>query len=153
MTLPAQRAGDAINASASDLARVWRAGRAAARPLVFPGLLDGVVESFLALAGEALAGGRDPALVWPATTGVIRVPRDGRRTREELEAEWDLVEEVLAASLGALDAGDEAVLWVKRAVVIGRAGTRSLPAAGGPRGVLAVKLLSDPRATRRVRSA
>jgi hypothetical protein len=153
VTLPTLRAGDALAASATDLARVWRAGRAAARPFAFPGLLDGVVESFLALAGEALAEGRDPALVWPGTSGVVRLPRDARRAREELEAEWDLVEEVLVASLRALDADDEAVRWVERAVVIARAGARALGGAGGPHGVLAVRVLSDPGATRRGRGA
>jgi len=153
VTLSDRRVGDALAASAPDLARVWRAGRAAARPQAFPGLLDGLIESFFGLAGEALADGRDPALVWPSTSGVVRVPRDARRARAELEAEWDLVEEVLVASLRALEARDEATLWVKRAVVIARAGARALGAPGGPAGVLAVRLLSDPGATRRARGA
>lgn len=153
MTLDARRAGDALAASALDLARVWRAGRAAARPNAFPGFLDGVIESYLQVAGELLAEGRDPALVWPATTGLVRVPRNARLAREELDAEWDLVEEVLTAALRALHAGDAAVEWVKRAVVIARSGTRALGRAGGPRGVLAVSLLSDAAATRRARGA
>ncbi len=153
VTLDPRRAGDALVTSAIDLARVWRAGRAGARPHAFPGLLDGVVESFLAVAGTALAEGRDPALVWSATTGVVRLPRDARRTREELDAEWDLVEEVLAAALRALDAGDGPVEWMKRAVVIARGGVRTLGSAAGPPGVLAVRLHSDPAATRRARGA
>lgn len=153
MTLETRRAGDALSASAVDLARVWRAGRAAARPGAFPGLLDGAIESFLARAGELLADGRDPALVWPATEGLVRLPRDARCAREELDAEWDLVEEVLGAALRALDADEAAVEWVKRAVVIARAGSRTLGRAGGPPGVLGVALLSDPAATRRARGA
>lgn len=149
MSLDAHRTGDALAASAPDLARVWRAGRAAARPAAFPGLLDGVIESFLAALGEALADGGDPALVWTATTGVVRLPRDARRALEELDAEWDLVEEVLGASLQALDAERAAAEWIERAVVLARAGARSLGAAGGPPGILAVRLLSDPAATRR----
>ena len=152
MTLDARRAGDALATAAVDLARVWRAGRAAARPDVFPGLLDGVIESFMHTAGELMAGGRDPALVWPATAGVVRVPRDARRAREELDAEWDLVEEVLTSALRALQAGDAAVEWVTRAVVIGRAAMRTIGRAGGPPGVLAVALRSDPAATRRGRA-
>ena len=152
MTLDLRRAGDAISASAADLARVWRAGRAAARPSAFPGLLDGVVESFLVQSGEALAEDRDPALVWPAAQGVVRLPLDARRAGDELDAEWDLVEEVLTAALQALDAGDGALEWVRRAVVISRAGTRTLGAAGGPPAVLAVRLHSDPAATRRARA-
>ena len=130
MSLDAQRTGDALAVSAPDLARVWRAGRAAARPHAFPGLLDGVLESFLAALGGALAGGRDPALVWSETGGVVRLPRDARRAREELEAEWDLVEEVLDASLQALRADAAAAEWIGRAVVFARAGTRSLAAGG-----------------------
>lgn len=148
MTLDVHRAGDAIATSAADLARVWRAGRAAARAGAFPGLLDGVVEPFLAALGAGLAAGRDPALIWTETTGVVRLPRDRRRAGEELEAEWDLVEEVLGASLQALDAEPAAREWIDRAVVLARLGARAL-GAGGPPGVLAVRLLSDPAATRR----
>lgn len=153
MTPEARRAGDALAASAADLARVWRAGRAAARTGAFPGLLDGVVESFLQVAGELLSGGRDPALAWPAVHGVVRLPRDARRAREELDAEWDLVEEVLGAALQALQAGDAAIEWTRRAVVIARAGTRALGHSPGPAGVLPIALLSDPAATRRARGA
>ena len=149
--MDAHRAGDALAASALDLARVWRAGRAAARPEAFPGLLDGLVESFLQVAGELLAEGRDPALVWPASAGVVRIPRDAQRAHEELDAEWDLVEEVLAAALQALQAGEAAVEWMRRAVVIGRAGTRHLGPRSGPPGVLALSVLSDAGATRRGR--
>jgi hypothetical protein len=152
VTLDARRVGDALAASAADLARVWRAGRAAARPNAFPGLLDAVVESFLAAAGEGFAEGRDPALIWPATAGVVRLPIDTRRAVEELDAEWDLVEEVLAAALKALDAGDAALEWSRRATVIARAGARTLGSAGGPAAILAVRLLSDPAATRRARA-
>ena len=149
MSLDARRAGDALAASAADLARVWRAGRAAARPGAFPGLLDGLVEPFLSTMGEALAAGRDPALVWTDTVGVVRLPRDARRGGEELEAEWDLVEEVLETSLRALDAEPAAVEWIERALVLARAGTRALARGGGTPGVLVVRLLSDPAATRR----
>jgi hypothetical protein len=151
VSLDPRLTGDALTIAASDLARVWRAGRAAVRPAAFPGLIDGVLESFLAGAGEALADGRDPALVWASTTGVVRLARDERRTREELDAEWALVEEVLAASLRALDAGDPALEWVRRAIAIARAGIQSLD-RDGPEGVLAVRLYSDPAATRRARA-
>ena len=62
-------------------------------------------------------------------------------------------EEVLAAALRALDAGDGAVEWVNRAVVLARAGARSAGAAGGSRAVLAVRLLSRPAAARHARGA
>ena len=152
MTLDRRRAGDALAASSEDLARVWRAGRASARPAAFPGLLDGVVDSYLLQAGDALANGRDPALVWPATEGMVRLAvRDPLRTTQELDAEWDLVEEVLVAALRALDADEDAVEWARRAVVLARAGARTLR-RGGPPGVLPVILHSDPAATRVARA-
>jgi len=152
VTLDPRRAGDAVAASSEDLARVWRAGRASARPAAFPGLLDGVIVSFLMQAGDALANGRDPALVWPATEGVIRLDvRDPELTATEVEAEWDLVEEVLVAALRALEAGEDTVQWAARAVVLARSGTRTIR-HGGPPGVLAVRLHSDPAALRVARA-
>jgi hypothetical protein len=152
VTLDTRRVGEGIFGSAVDLARVWRAGRASSRPAAFPGLIDGIVESFLSTAGEALAAGRGPALVWPATTGVVRIDtRDPDRGDEELDAEWDLVAEVLEAALRALDADDDAIEWAGRATVLARAGTRALP-SGGPPGVLAVHLHSDPAAMRLART-
>ena len=152
MTLDRRRSGDAIAGSAEDLARVWRAGRASTRPIAFPGLLDGVVEPFLRAAGEALASDRDPATVWPATSGVVRLDaRDRESTLEELEAEWDLVREVLGAALRALGADEGASVWMERALETARAGTRALSGAGAP-GIVAAHLHSDPAAMRRARS-
>jgi len=153
VTLDRRRAGEALSNAAPDLARVWRAGRAAARPGTFPGLLDGIAEAFIARAGEALAAGRDPALVWPSVEGPVRVhARDARRTREELEAEWDLLEEVLQTACQALDAGDAVREWIARAVVMARGGARALTGVGGPPGVLVVRLYSEAAATRRGRA-
>jgi hypothetical protein len=152
VTLDARRAGDALAASSVDLARVWRAGRASARPAAFPGLLDGVIESFLLQAGDALANGRDPALVWTWTEGVVRLDvRDPKLTAAELDAEWDLVEEVLDAALRALEVGEESIEWARRAVVLSRAACRTLRSGGG-RGVLPVLLHSDPAAMRIARA-
>ena len=142
MTLDPRRVGDALFTSAPDLARVWRAARAAARPSAFPGLLDGIIESYLATAGEALAAGSSPAVVWPATTGVVRIDaKDPAREAEELEGEWDLVSEVFVAALGALDADDEAVAWAERAIVLARAAARSLR-SDAPPGILVAHLHS-----------
>jgi hypothetical protein len=153
MTLDARRAGDALSASAADLARAWRASRLAARPERFPGVLDGVVEAFFALAGETLADGRDPALVWPALAGVVRIDaRDPRRTRADLDAEWDLAEEVLHAACSALGAGDAAREWISRAIVLARTGARSL-ARGGPRAILVVRLHGATGTRRRARAS
>jgi len=152
VTLEVHRAGDALAASADELARMWRSARAAARPDQLPGSLDGLIESFFVLVGEGLATGRDPVLLWPAAVGVVRVDgRDARRTRSELDAEWDLAEQVLQAACQTLDAGDAAREWISRAVVIARTGSRMLPEGGGPRGILTVRMLSG--ATRRARAS
>lgn len=136
MTLSARRAGDAIARAAVQLLQVWRASRAEARPDVFPGLLDGLLEDFFARAGEALAEGRDPALVWPAAAGLVRLDaHDLARSHAELDAEWDLAEEVLRSACEALDAGDGAAEWLARAIVIARSGARTLDRGGGPPGV------------------
>ena len=152
MTLDAHRAGEALSASAGELARIWRSARAGARPDLFPGYLDGLIEPFVALAGEGLAAGRDPALLWPAAEGVVRVDgRDERRTLRELDAEWDLAEEVLHAACQTLDAGGAAREWISRAIVIARTGSRTLTDGSGPSGVLTVRMLSRG-ATRRARA-
>jgi hypothetical protein len=152
VTLDARRAGDALSASSEDLARVWRAGRSSERPAAFPGLLDGVIESFMRSVGDALATGRDAALVWTATSGVVRlVAGNTAGSLEELDAEWNLVEEVLVSALRSLEVDKAVVEWAVSAVGHARAGTRGLQ-AGGPPGVLAVRLHSDPAAMRRARS-
>lgn len=152
MTLDARRTGDALALAAPDLGRVWRSGRAAARPGVSPGLLDGLVEPFFALAGEALAAGRHPALLWPAAAGVVRVfAGDPRRTRAELDAEWDLAEQVLHAASRTLDAGDDAREWISRAIAIARGGSRALPERSGAPAILTVRLFCRTGATRRGR--
>jgi hypothetical protein len=153
VSLDARRAGEALAAAAADLARVWRAARAAERTEAFPGLLDGLVEPFLALAAEALAAGRHPALLWPAAAGTVRsIAGDPRRTREELEAEWDVLEQVLGAACRALDADEEAREWIARALALARAGARRLPDREGAPGILTVRVYSDPAATRRARA-
>jgi hypothetical protein len=150
VTLDPRRTGDAIAAAAADLARVWRAARAAARPGFFPGLLDGLVEPFLAAAGEALADGRHAALVWPSVAGVVRLQAgDLGATAAELEAEWDLAEQVLHDACKALDAGEGAREWVSRAIAIARTGTRTLARGDAPDAVLVVWVHSAPAVRRR----
>ena len=153
MTLDVRRSADALAASTEDLARAWRGARAAARPGCFPGLLDGLIEPLLALAADALAGDGDPGAPWAAVVGVVRVDaRDRRRTLGELDAEWDVLEQVLHAACDALGAGEDVRGWISRALVIARAGSWTLLAGGGPRGVLVVKVFSEFGATRRARA-
>lgn len=151
MTLEARRAGDAIARSAGNLARIWRAARVQARTLRFPGLLDGIVEDFLSRAGEGLAAARDPALVWPRTKGLVRLdPCDLAASRAEIDAEWDLASEVLDSACEALDAGEAAAEWLARAIVIARAGSRTLDEGGGPEGIAVAWLLSATRPAARI---
>jgi hypothetical protein len=149
VTPEARRAGEAIAASAGELTRVWRSARLQARPGAFPGLLDGVMEGFFTRAGEALAADRDPALLWPSTTGIVRLdPVALDRSREEIEAEWDLAVAVLASACEALGAGEAAAEWLERAIVLARAGSRTLDARGGPRTIVVVWALSGLGARR-----
>jgi len=146
VTLEARRAGDAIARSAGDLARIWRASRVQLRSVHFPGLLDGLVEDFFARAGEALGAGRDPALVWPATTGLLRLdPRDVARSHAQIDAEWDLAAGVLDSACESLDAGEAAAEWIARAVLVARSGSRTLERGGAPEGVAIAWLLSKVR--------
>jgi hypothetical protein len=154
VTLDPRRSANALAASAPELARAWRGARGAARPSCFPGLLDGLVEPLVALAAEALGDGRDPATPWAGAVGIVRVDaHDRRRTLAELDAEWDVMEQVLRAACDALGAGEDVRGWISRALVIARAGSWTLLAGGGPRGILAVKVFSDLGATRRARAA
>ncbi len=142
MTPATRLAGEALARAAPELARLWRGARRHARPDPFPGLLDGIVEDFFARAGEGLAEGRDPALVWPEIVGTVRFdPKAAFRSQDEIELEWDLVDRVLASARSALRA-DDAAEWLSRAVVIARNGSRTVHAHAGPPGVVVVWLLS-----------
>ena len=150
MKAATRRAGEGIAASAGELARLWRATRAQARPDVWPGLMDGLVDELFLRTGEALAAGGDPARVFPSLAGLVRIdPRERDRSRAELDAEWDVAERVLEAACDALAAGEEVRLWLSKAVVVGRAYTRRLDRGGGPRGIVVAWLLSGLAAARR----
>jgi hypothetical protein len=139
VSLDARRSGDAIAESSGDLARLWRSAIAHSRPQVWPGLLDGIAEDMFLRAGESLAAGRDPALLWPEILGVIRLDaRDADRSRAELESEWDVFASVLASACDALSSGDEVREWLARAVAAARAGARTLEQDRGRRGLLVV---------------
>jgi hypothetical protein len=153
MSLDARRAAEALMAAGPDLVRVWRSARAAERPGIFPGFLDALVEPFLAVAAEALADGRHPALLWSGLAGVVRVDaRDPARTRSELDVEWALLEHVLHAACQALDADADVRDWIARAVAIARGGARRLPEREGAPGILTVRVFSGIAPTRRVRA-
>ena len=145
-----RRAGDAIAESAGELARLWRTTRAQARPDVWPGLMDGLADELFVRVGEALAAGLDPALLWPGLGGVVRIdPGDRKRSRAELDAEWDVFESVLGAACDALGCGETVGEWLSRALVIARAGARTLDAGGGPPGIVVAWWLSGLASARR----
>jgi hypothetical protein len=153
LRLEARRAGEAIAASAGELARLWRATHAQRGSAYWPGILDGLVDELFLRLGEGLAAARDPALVWPELGGVVRLDARAREaSRAELDAEWDDLEGVLAGAREALAAPEAVAEWLARAAVLARAGSRALAAGGGPAGVLVVWWLSPP-ATRRPRAA
>ncbi len=143
MSAEARRAGEAIAVSAGELARLWRASRLQACPDVWPALLDGIVDDLFARVGDGLAEDRDPALVWTELGGAVRVdPLDRDRSRAEIDREWDVIQSVLEAACEALAAGGEVREWIGRALVLARAGSRTVDEGGGPRGILVVWWLS-----------
>lgn len=139
----ARRAGEALAQAAAELARIWRAARLEAPPEVFPGALDGVVESLVAAVGEALVMGRSPADAWGRAEGVVRVDPDPARTDATFRAEIRLVGEVLASACEALRASAEVTDFVAQAVEATRQALEALVDGGRPpAGVLVVTLAS-----------
>jgi hypothetical protein len=125
--LDTRRTGAALVAAVDELVRVWRSARGAARPGVFPGLADGLVGPFVERAGSALAAGEPPLGPWPRTVGAVRLdPKDVDASVREIEAEWDLLVEVLRASCEALDSDPAAFEWLEKAIATARAGTAAL---------------------------
>jgi hypothetical protein len=140
-----ERTGAAIAEAAGDLARVWRGARSDASPDTFPGAIDGVVEFFVARAGDALAVGGDPADAWTATLGIVRLAAGPGEAERGIEAEWRLLGEVLAAACDTLEAAPSGAEFLARAVEAARRGIGSLRAGSGPRGVVVVHQRSGLR--------
>lgn len=150
MNAEGRRAGEAIASSAAELARLWRNTRAQSSPDVWPGLLDGIADDAFLRLGEALAAGRDPALVWPSLVGIVRYdPRDPDRWRAEIDSEWNTLQAVLSGACDALGSGADVREWIARALVIARAGSRTLDEGGGPQGIVVVWWLSGLASPRR----
>jgi hypothetical protein len=131
-----REAGEAIAAAAGELTRIWRAARAQARPGVFPGASDGLVERFVGGLGEALVHGRPAEEAWARLDGVVRLdPAAEGEAEEELRAEWRILGEVLAAACDALRASPEVVDAAARAVEAARHGLERIRTEAPP-GVL-----------------
>jgi hypothetical protein len=153
MTLDARAAGQALQAVAPELTRIWRQVRAEARPGVFPGLVDGVVEALLREAGAALERGEDLAGTWAATAGVVRTDaRDPAAAEREIAIEWLILGEVLAAAYDALQTPAPARAALARAVDAARAAAPDLARGRGSSGILVVRVLSPLAPRERARS-
>lgn len=140
MNLDARHTGEALVSAADELLRIWRAARGAARPGVFPGVLDGAMGAFLIQAGSALAAGEPPLGAWPRTAGAVRLdPADPAASIREIEAEWDLLVEVVRASCEALGSEPGAFEWLEKAIAAARAGAPALlDRSARPTGVVIV---------------
>lgn len=144
MTLDLRSSGDALCAVATDLVRVWRATRFTAGASVFPGVLDGVIEDFLARVGDSLLQGAPPEEAWRATGGVVRVLRHDR-SAPLLAAEWALARDVLLSACDALEVAPEAVEAAGKAVDAAAAATEQLLGGAAPARILRVHQLGGFR--------
>lgn len=144
-------AGRILAQSAEELTRIWRLARASSRRQAFPGLLDGVVPSFLAEAGRILAEGGPPEAVWPAVAGTLRLsPSLGPA---ELTAEWAVAMEVLAAVCESFGSEPAVAEWLARAVADAERGSTALANGGGasrPPGLLLLRVLGEMSPPKRV---
>jgi hypothetical protein len=135
--------GRALRRAAPELTRVWRLARAQAQRPVFPGLLDGLVPSFLGEAGRLLVEGGDPGAAWGSTAGTLRLASaDGG---EELTVEWALLMEVLGAACESFQAEPAVGEWLAKAIAEAERGTAAVASgvegAPLPPGVLAFRTL------------
>lgn len=148
MTSGRAAAGEAISASAAELARLWRAMRLQAPRHTQTGLVDGIVADLLVRIGDGLAAGGDAAAAWGGVAGAVRLdPRDPDRSRAQVDAEWDALESVLDGACQALAAADDVRAWIAQALAAARAGARTLGEHGGPSGVVVVWSLDERAAT------
>jgi hypothetical protein len=151
MALGLVACGKAIAQSADELARIWRLARTPARPDVFPGLLDGIVQAFFARAGQLMAAGQQPEGVWQGLSGMVRwAPSLGAK---ELTQEWAVAMEVLTAACESLAAEPGVAQWLARAVAQAEKGTAALRdekvPADCPKGIVTGLVFGDLRPRRR----
>jgi len=145
-----RQAGRILEQSAPELVRIWRLARAAARQSVFPGTLDGVMESFFRSAGRVMAEGGEPESAWKGVGGTVRL--SDRLGPAEPTAEWAVAMEVLAAVCESFGAEPAVGEWIARAVAEGERATAGLSSGreGAAPGLLPVRLLCDMPPPRRV---
>lgn len=151
MTRPGpEKVGAFMRQHLEELTRIWRLARAAARPEVFPGLLDGLVGPFFELCGDLLAAGRTPPEAWQELAGLLRWPP--ALAPGELEEEWGVVGEVLSAACESVNADPSVRAWLERATSACRDGTAALSTRRrlAPPGVVTA-LVYSPLTPRRAR--
>jgi hypothetical protein len=151
MALGLVASGKAIAQSADELARIWRLARTPARPDVFPGLLDGIMQAFFARSGQLMSAGRPPEEVWHGLSGLVRwSPALGAK---ELTQEWAVAMEVLTAACESLSAEPDVAQWLARAVARAEKGTAALrdekPSDDPPTGIVTGLVFGDLRPRRR----
>ncbi len=139
-----RQAGRTLEQSAPEIVRIWRLARAASRHGVFPGMLDGVMASFVRNAGRAMAEGGEPESAWKAVRGAVRL--SDRLGPAEPTAEWAVAMEVLAAVCESFGAEPAVGEWLARAVGHAERATAALASGdrgAAPAGVLGVLVLGD----------
>ncbi len=132
-----------LHQQADELTRIWRLARATARPTVFPGLIDGLVQPFFERAGELLRGEAPPESVWQGLAGLVRwAPAIAPG---EMTQEWAVLVEVLAAACESVNADPAVADWLARAASAGEAGTAALAGGKGtaPSGILTTIVFSS----------
>ncbi len=143
MSLSPDKVGLFLRSQAEELERIWRDARAASRPDVFPGLIDGLVAPFFLRAGELLGSGAAPEEVWQGLVGIVRwAPA---LEPDELKEEWALLVEVLVAACESVNASRDAADWLARAASSAAAGTAALVRRHGkaPEGVVTAVVFSS----------
>jgi hypothetical protein len=143
MSLEPDKVGMFFRGQAEELTRIWRLARAAARPDVFPGLVDALVHPFFERAGDLLASGGAPEEVWHGLVGLVRWPP--ALSPGELTHEWAVMVEVVGAGCESVNAAPAATEWLTRAVNIAERGSVAIAGGHGlaPEGIVTTVVFSS----------
>jgi hypothetical protein len=133
---------EVLEVQAGEMQRIWRLARHSVQPDLLPGLADGLLGSFFAALGPALARGAPAEEVGRAVRGTVRLPPAG--ADPILAEEWKVAREVLQAACQSLGATEEVGAWLEEA---GRAAEAAAGRAlrgevGGPDGVVPVRIFA-----------
>jgi len=133
---------EVLQVQAGEMHRIWRLARHSIQPDLLPGLSDGVMGSFFAALGPALASGAKPESPVAALRGVVRVPPAGGDA--VLIEEWAMARQVLRAACESLGASEEVEHWLDRAGTAAEEATARARsgAPDAPRGVVPVRVFA-----------